>query len=92
MAMMRMHALVYGRVQGVFFRSFVERYAISQRLCGFVRNLPDGSVEVIAEGEEDKLKKLEDELWKGPPLARVDNVSITYLPAAGDFTTFEIVL
>ena len=65
-----LRAVVYGRVQGVFFRAFVHRQALRLGLTGYVRNLPGGeAVEVIAEGTGDILEKLVGYLEAGPPAA-----------------------
>lgn len=66
--------LVSGRVQGVGFRFFVLREATALGLRGTVRNMPDGSVEVIATGQPDELAKLEARLNDGPDAAKVDDV------------------
>jgi len=66
--------LVSGRVQGVGFRFFVEHIAYELGIKGWVRNLPDGRVEVYAIGSPEQLDELKKQLWEGPPLARVDNV------------------
>lgn len=63
--------VVRGRVQGVGFRYFVAREAEALALAGSVRNLPDGSVEVLAHGDEAPIETLLGRLWQGPPLARV---------------------
>ena len=68
-----LRATVHGHVHGVFYRAFVESHARELNLVGCVRNLPDERVEVVAEGEKQKLKKLLERLEKGPPAARVDN-------------------
>lgn len=65
---------VHGRVQGVGFRWFVMREGSRLHLAGFVRNLPDGSVEVVAQGEAGELDRLERALQRGPTMARVDGV------------------
>ncbi len=67
--------LVSGRVQGVFYRASTEAAARRLDLSGWVRNLPDGRVELVACGEEAKLRELERWLWQGPPHARVEQVS-----------------
>jgi len=85
-----MHAFVSGRVQGVWFRSFVQQRALELKLVGFVRNLPDGRVEVVAEGPFDKLELLESALWQGPPLADVRSVEVSYNPPTGRFHGFAI--
>lgn len=88
---MRLHAIVSGTVQGVGFRYFVRSAATNFGLTGWVRNLPGGQVEVLAEGDEDNLQELEQQLWKGPHFSRVEDVEVTYSgePVA-EFTTFEI--
>jgi len=68
------HFLVSGQVQGVFFRVSAEAAALRLGLTGWVRNLRDGRVELIACGEEIPLKELEQWLWQGPPRARVEQV------------------
>ncbi len=68
------HFLVSGRVQGVFFRANTQAMARRLGLTGWVCNLPDGRVELVACGEEDRLKQLEAWLWQGPPHARVERV------------------
>lgn len=69
-----MRYLVHGRVQGVGFRWFVWREAERLGLRGKARNLPDGAVEVIAEGPEKALEELERSLGRGPAMARVERV------------------
>lgn len=66
--------IVSGRVQGVGFRWFVMREAVRLDLAGYVRNLPDGTVEVVAQGAVSALASLESALRHGPPAARVDGV------------------
>ncbi|MDO8703442.1 MAG: acylphosphatase [Sulfuricaulis sp.] len=68
------HFIVSGQVQGVFFRASTESTARRLGLTGWVRNIPDGQVELIACGEESKLQELERWLWQGPPRARVEQV------------------
>jgi acylphosphatase len=68
------HFRVTGRVQGVFFRSETRRKATELSLTGWVKNLADGNVELIACGEPENLKKLESWLWQGPPAAEVTDV------------------
>ena len=66
--------LVRGRVQGVGFRYFALESARDVGLVGFARNLPDGRVEVLAQGEPAALAQLEERLLRGPALARVDEL------------------
>ncbi|MDH5488202.1 MAG: acylphosphatase [Gammaproteobacteria bacterium] len=68
--------LVSGQVQGVFFRASTQDAAKNLGLTGWVRNLPDGRVEVVACGEKAALKRLEQWLWQGPRHARVENVTV----------------
>lgn len=75
--MTTMHAYVAGRVQGVYFRNWTRKQAQRLGLHGWVRNLRDGRVEVLAHGRDDMLRELEKLLWQGPPLSRVDTVEIT---------------
>lgn len=71
---MRIHARVYGRVQGVYFRASTQRQATALGVVGWVRNRSDGSVELVAEGKPEQLSALLDWCHKGPPMARVDRV------------------
>ncbi len=72
--------LVAGRVQGVWYRASTQRQAVALGITGHARNLPDGRVEVLACGDEDALRQLQDWLWQGPPAAEVTDVQCT--PAA----------
>ncbi len=85
-----LHAIVQGRVQGVFFRAFVHRQAMALGLTGYVRNLPQSSVEVRAEGERDKLEELLKSLHQGPPGARVEKVEVSWGDYSGDFSSFRV--
>ena len=84
------HAVVRGRVQGVFFRASVESQALRLGLTGFVRNQRDGSVEVLAEGGREALMKLAAFLREGPPAARVDAVQISWGDAKGEYKDFRV--
>ncbi len=87
----RVHILIYGRVQGVFFRAWTEDKALELRLKGWVRNNPDGTVEVVAEGSEKDLETLISWCRKGPPDARVERIEITREPYRGDLGNFSVV-
>ena len=80
--------LVYGRVQGVFFRAFASRQASELGLTGYARNLPGGAVEVRAEGERKQLEKLIDCLKVGPPAARVDRIINNWAEYTGSYPGF----
>ncbi len=85
------HAIVYGRVQGVFFRAFVYEQATELGLTGHVRNLGDReAVEVQAEGERKQLEKLIDYLKVGPPAARVEKVVTNWSEYTGNYSRFSI--
>ena len=88
--MQRLHAIVRGHVQGVSFRYDTLRKALEIGVTGWVRNLPDGSVEVTAEGDRTQLQRLLDYLRRGPPAARVSDVQTEWSTAAGSFERFEI--
>ena len=82
--------LVSGRVQGVGFRYFIQDIARREGLTGFVRNLPDGRVEVVAEGDDESLRRLEAGVWRGPSHARVEHVDVDVMPASGSFPGFNV--
>lgn len=86
----RLTARVHGRVQGVGYRFFVRRQASALGLSGYVRNLPDRDVEVIAEGSRRSLEQLRRELERGPIGAEVDTVDTSWSAAQGAFGTFQI--
>jgi len=82
--------LVRGRVQGVGFRWFVEREAHVLQVAGWVRNNPDGTVEVLAQGTRDQLAGLHSRLREGPRAARVDEVEATDAEPAPGMASFQI--
>jgi acylphosphatase len=84
------HAIVYGYVQGVFFRAFVLRRADELGLTGYVRNLPNEAVEVRAEGERKQLEKLIGYLKVGPPTAKVERVVTNWPEYTGKYSDFSI--
>jgi len=86
----RARIVVSGRVQGVFFRDHTRRWASSLNLTGWVRNLSDGRVEALAEGDKEDIEKLAAKLQEGPPLAHVDNVEVEWEDYKGDFKDFRI--
>jgi acylphosphatase len=73
-----LHAVVHGDVQGVGFRYFVQRRAEEMGLAGWVRNRPDGSVEVLLEGSRSALARMLELLGKGPGIADVDRVDVEW--------------
>ena len=90
MATKRIHAIVKGKVQGVSYREFTRREAESLGVSGFTRNLRDGNVEIVAEGEEKKLKEFEKKFRKGPLMAFVSEVELKEEPATGEFEGFDL--
>ncbi len=89
--MKRRHVYITGRVQGVFFRAETERTAKSLNLTGWVRNMEDGRVEALFEGEESAVDQMITWCHKGPPAARVDRVDCIEEPYTGSFRGFKIV-
>lgn len=85
----RLHAIVQGRVQGVSFRHYTTLKARELSCVGWVRNNPDRTVEVIAEGSETKLQALLEFLHVGSPAAQVERVEATWHTAIGEFSIFE---
>ena len=82
--------LVRGRVQGVGFRYFTQAAAVRAGVGGWVRNNPDGTVEIAATGEPEALAQLEHDVRNGPAGARVDQVSVRDDPVAGTDAHFAI--
>ena len=82
--------LVSGRVTGVGFRYFTQDVARREGLTGVVRNLPDGRVEAIAEGDAESLDRFEMAVRRGPSRARVDEVVVESVPVAGRYLGFSI--
>ena len=90
MAKGRLHIYVSGHVQGVFYRANAKRIAGSLSLTGWVRNLRDGRVEIIVEGEEENLAKFVEWCKRGPVGAEVESVDVTREEYKGEFKGFEI--
>ncbi|MGH7520353.1 MAG: acylphosphatase [Gemmatimonadales bacterium] len=83
--------IIRGRVQGVGFRWFVMSHAERLKLGGYVRNLPDGAVEVVSQGPDAALETLEQHLRRGPSAARVDQLARLQVPLEPDVPrSFEI--
>ena len=86
----RLRLIISGRVQGVGFRFSAYDEATSLAVAGFVRNLPGGEVEIVAEGPREKLKMLASWAHLGPTSARVTEVRKEWLDPTGEFTEFRI--
>ena len=82
--------VVRGRVQGVGFRWFVEREAFLLQIAGWVRNNPDGTVEVLAQGTREQLAGLHSRLREGPRAARIDEVEMSEAQPVAGLTSFQI--
>lgn len=82
---------VHGRVQGVFFRHNTNELAQKLKLAGWVKNVSDGTVEILAQGDSEKLKKLEEWARKGSMLAKVEKVEADYREVGDRFDDFNIV-
>ena len=88
--MERIHILISGRVQGVFFRQSTKRKADELDIVGWIRNLPNGRVELVAEGDGKKLALFIDYCKKGPDYADVTNISVLKESYSGKFSSFNI--
>jgi acylphosphatase len=86
----RLRAIVAGVVQGVNFRYYTQRTALQLGLTGWVRNLGDGSVEIVAEGHRQALESLAAFLRVGPPSAQVTDLRIEWEEPSGEFAAFDI--
>jgi acylphosphatase len=86
----RARITISGTVQGVFFRREIVDLARRLGLTGWSRNLPDGRVEILAEGEKEKIIELIKFCHIGPPLARVKNVEVQWSNYEGELRNFRI--
>jgi acylphosphatase len=91
MSTKRVQVIIRGRVTGVFFRAATQREARRLGVSGWVRNRPDGSVELVAEADEDAIKELISWAQHGPSAARVDDVEVRWRSYSGEFSDFRIV-
>lgn len=88
--MKRAHVFISGRVQGVFYRSNTRKKALELGLAGWVRNLWDGRVEAVFEGEESEIQKVIEWCHRGPAHSSVDKVEMYWEEPTGEFQTFSI--
>ncbi|MDQ7030984.1 MAG: acylphosphatase [Ardenticatenia bacterium] len=86
----RIHGFISGRVQGVFFRVSMQQEALRLGVGGWVRNLPDGRVEFVAEGPPEAVDALVRWAHRGPPAARVTHVDVDEEPPTGGQSRFEV--
>lgn len=89
--MKQIELIIHGTVQGVFFRDFVVEEAEALRITGWVRNEPDGTVRVVAQGGEAFLKKFAKRIGQGNELSKVEFVSMVWQKPTETFSGFEIV-
>jgi len=88
--LVRVRVFVDGRVQGVAYRFFAEKFASRLGVSGWVRNLEDGRVEILAEGSAEHISVFLERLREGPSLARVDRFDVRREPPTGEFRDFRI--
>lgn len=86
----RAHVLVSGRVTGVFFRHHTAELARRLGVTGWVRNLPDGRVEAVFEGDREKVEQMVEFCRRGPPAAEVAGVEVSWEEHRGEFRGFSI--
>jgi acylphosphatase len=91
MATKRVQLIVRGRVTGVFFRAATQREARRLGITGWVKNRPDGNIEIVAEAEEDAIREMVSWAQHGPSVARVDDVDVRWRSYTGEFSDFRIV-
>ena len=89
--MFRIHIMVSGKVQKVWFRKYTQVKATELGITGWVKNLFNNAVEIIAEGDMDSLTELTGWLQDGPPLAEVQKLSIEWQQSENMFESFEII-
>ena len=89
--MKRVRATVSGRVQGVWYRAHTREKAVGLGIVGFVRNLPDGTVEIVAQGDDAQVDTLMDWARVGPPMAEVSEVRVREMVEDEEFNSFEVV-
>ena len=87
----RAHIYVSGRVQGVFYRLTSKSEAEKRNVTGWIRNLPDGRVEAIIEGEKVSVSSLIDFCWKGSSGTKVEEIELSWEPYTGEYKGFRIV-
>ncbi len=86
----RAHVLISGKVQGVFYRVNTKRMADKLGVKGWIRNLPDGRVEAVFEGDEEAVKRLISWWWIGPPGAKVTNIEVEWEEYLGEYESFKV--
>ena len=85
-----LQCLISGKVQGVYFRDWTHDHAVNLGVKGWVRNVADGRVEVLAQGDDSALEELKKRLLQGSPLSRVDHVECKWLDYDKEYDRFEV--
>jgi acylphosphatase len=88
--MIQIRAIVHGKVQGVGFRYYTQQAAQQRSLVGYVRNQPDGTVEIVAVGQPEQVQSLLDWAQQGPPAAHVSRVEAAQTELTESFSAFSI--
>ena len=86
----RLHIIVHGQVQGIFFRATAKEKAVQMGISGWIRNNSDGTVEGVFEGEEKSLKEILVFCRHGPSLAKVEEVKEKWRECTNEFRSFDI--
>ncbi|MCI0560793.1 MAG: acylphosphatase [Nitrososphaera sp.] len=86
----RAQIFISGQVQGVFFRTSAQEKARELGLTGWAKNVPEGKVEIVCEGEKEDVEKFVEWCREGPELARVENVESKYEDSRDEFDSFEV--
>ncbi|MFQ5428217.1 MAG: acylphosphatase [Thermodesulfobacteriota bacterium] len=87
--LVRAHIIIEGQVQGVFFRASTIRVSRENKITGWVRNRPGGTVEAVLEGDKSHVEKVIKWCRSGPPMARVDGIELTWEDYEGEFPDFS---
>lgn len=87
----RAHVFIEGRVQGVFYRAWIREQVQELGLGGWARNLEDGRVEAVFEGEKGKVGEMIEKCKTGSKFAKVNHIDVTWEKASGEFKTFQVV-
>jgi acylphosphatase len=87
---LRAHVIIHGLVQGVWFRASTKEVALKLGVRGWVKNLPDGSVEALFEGEKKKVEEIVGWCRQGPAGSRVEKVDLGWEPYKGEFAQFDV--
>ncbi|OHA64375.1 MAG: acylphosphatase [Candidatus Wildermuthbacteria bacterium RIFCSPHIGHO2_01_FULL_48_25] len=86
----RVHLFITGRVQGVLFRDYTKNAAKEFGVFGFVKNLLDGRVEIVCEGEKESVEKFLEWCKQGSPLSKVENAEVSFEDYKGEFKDFDV--